>query len=585
MKSQAMRSVLILSAITVCVGLLFQNCSPVAFTPTPPDEKTLEQASVEPKLCADGEVSGSIKWDVVLGQSIEEPGQCSLGGDLTLIYEKVQKSLCEDGKYVGKSEFKKGKLIGQKGGCNCDAGITNGTSTWKTLVGQTLSDQQACPASGTLTLIYEKQQKYTCNNGTLAAVETFQKGNLIRQEGACMCADGSGEGSSQFKIVPNATIIEPGVCTYGGNLQKIFEKLQKFTCTSSQSTAQNEFKKGNLLNTTGACNCDGGTISGSTRLTIIAGEITEPAACKYGGTLVNVYQKQEKQLCTAGLYSNTGQFQKGAFIRQDGACNPPPVLSETMSVSATKTLKPLDMVWVIDNSGSMDSEAANVRANLTAFINGLDTSTDMKFILISQKGNSGTAVSLPSGRDPSRFIQINETVTSTSATKNVIDQLSALEQKGTPFFRAGSKKIIVFVTDDNSAMSAANFTSSLTMLGAAPGEVASFGFIGLGKTLSKCQANTGSVYQTLATQTKAKVFNICDIDWKQHFADLKTDVLTKLGRTFQLTDRSAAKITKVEVDGVALATGQYSFVNGVLTLSEDVVMTEQSTVKVYYTQE
>jgi hypothetical protein len=586
MNSRTVRGLLLLFSITLTIGLLFQNCSPVEFKSAEDIEGIASQASKEPLLCADGEISGTIKWDIIVGQTIEEPGQCSFGGNLTMIYEKIQKSVCENGKYEGKIEFKKGKLLGQKGGCNCDGGITHGMNTWKLVQGQTLTDQQACPVNGTLNLIYEKQQKYSCDNAVLTSSENFQRGNFIRQEGACMCADGSGEGSSQFRVVPNAIITEPGICTFGGNLQNNYEKLQKFTCQASQSTAQNEFIKGKLLNSTGACNCEGGIVSGAFRFTVLSGQtISESVACKYNGNLVNIYQKQEKQLCTSGNYSNTGMYQKGAFIRQEGACNPPPILTESFTISATKTTKPLDMVWVVDNSGSMSAEAANVRNNITAFISGLDKTSDMKLMLISQKGTSGTTVSLPGGLDPVRFLQANIKISSTGGPKALIDQLSLMDNEGQPFFRADAKKIIVFVTDDNSAMPASTFTSSLSMLGAGSKDIAVFGFIGLGSTASPCQANTGTVYQSLATQTNAKVFNICALDWKQHFSDLKADVLTKLGRTFMMKDSMVAKITKVEVDGVELASSKYNYFNGALTLADDVVMTEQSTIKVYFTQD
>ena len=103
--------------------------------------------------------------------------------------------------------------------------------------------------------------------------------------------------------------------------------------------------------------------------------------------------------------------------------------------------------------------------------------------------------------------------------------------------------------------------------------------------MSKCQAATGAAYQTLATQSNAKVYNISQTDWSQNFSDLKTDVLTKLGRTFVMKDTMVAKIVKVEVDGVAIDSSKYSFANNTLTLADSVVVTEQSTVKVSYTQE
>lgn len=585
MKFRKIHGLAALGFFALCTSLGFQNCSRVAFTQNPETVESITEGSQSPAVCDDGQESGSIKWVLVPNQNIEEPGQCQYGGNLTMLYEKYQKSVCEAGQYVGQSEIKKGNLIGQRGACNCSGGVVHGTNIWQVVSGQTITDQQTCPASGTMSLVYEKEQQYTCNSGELVATGVFQKGKFLRQDGACMCADGVTEGSSSYQIVPNATITEAGNCPYGGNLQNNYEKLQKYTCTFSQFVAQDEYLKGKLLSTTGACNCEGGILDGAFKLVLLAGQtISEPVTCKYGGDLINLYEKQEKLLCSKGNFSSTGEFQKGAFLRQTGSCNPPPVLSETFSVSVSNTERPLDMIWVIDNSGSMDAEAANVRANLSSFISGLDTASDLKFLLVSAKGTSGTNVSLPAGLDPTRFMQANIAITSTGGPQTLLDVLTSSKNAGNPFFRDESKKIIVFVTDDNSALAANTFLTNVAALGAPSADVSIFGFIGLGAKISKCQAATGTIYQTLASQTAGNVFNICEIDWTQHFANLKTDVLTKLGRSFTLASSSVA-ITKVEVDGVVLDPSQYTLLDDVLTLSEDVVVTATSSVKVYYTQE
>ncbi|WP_413287587.1 VWA domain-containing protein [Bdellovibrio sp. HCB337] len=585
MKLHRMHFTMLLLGMGLVSTLLFQNCAPVQFQPAEKVSEASTSGAEEPLLCSDGSVSGAVKWEVLAHDHFEEPGQCPYGGNLTLIYEKMQKVLCDGGQLVGQDEYKKGALITQRGGCDCADGVSNGSSIWKNVLGEVISENQACPVNGTLVLNYEKHQKYTCENGSLVSKQDFQKGPFINQTGACNCADGAPEGSSSTRLVPNATISEPGFCQYGGNLTHIYEKNQKFICQSSQYVGQNEYTKGKLIETTGACNCEGGAADGSIKYSSLAGQtISEPAVCKYGGTLVNIYEKLEKKVCTKAAFISTGEFSKGIFLRQEGSCNPPPVMTESFTVNSTKMVRPLDMVWVVDNSGSMKEEAAHVRNNLTTFINSLDKASDMKFLLYSQKGTTGTLVSLPSGLDAARFTQVNKVVGSTDGTKLVGDHLVLALKNGVPFFRTDSKKIVVFVTDDNSAISAATFMGLLDQAGARSADVAVFSFIGQGSA-SPCQAATGAVYQTLADQTKAKTYNICNLDWAQYFTDLKTDVLTKLGRSFKLQDTLAMKIVKVEVDGKVLLASDYSFAAGVLTLNDSVVLTETSSVKVSYTQE
>lgn len=287
--------------------------------------------------------------------------------------------------------------------------------------------------------------------------------------------------------------------------------------------------------------------------------------------------KPGEQSSAVGTHCNVGQTTDCA-----------PLFMEMFSVSATNAVRPMDMIWVVDNSGSMAEEASNVRSNLTNFINALDKSSDMKFLLISKEGNSGFSVSLPSGLDSSRFMQKNIEIDSTHGPAVLLNELSSdigLGDigMGTPFFRPDSKKIIVFVTDDNSAMSAAIFTKSLSDLGVNKGDVSIFGFVGLGEAVSDCQAFTGDVYKDLASQSGGNTYNICDSDWSLNFSTLKTDVLTKLGRSYIIKDPLAALVTSVEVDGVVIPTSMYSFANGVLTINDKVVMTEQSSIKVFYT--
>lgn len=235
-----------LIGIALSTSVMFQNCAPVSFKPEVASEALAakgDEASLQPALCDDGQVSGAVKWDLVIGQNIEEAGQCENGGNLLLIYEKNQKLVCENGKYIGSNDFKRGNLIGQRGGCNCADGVSNGMITWKNIIGQNITELQSCPANGSLSLIYEKLQKFTCDNGKLVSSDEYQKGKLVRQDGSCKCADGSTEGSSSFKVVLNATITEAGLCLYGGDLQYIYEKQQKYICQMSQSLAQNEFLK------------------------------------------------------------------------------------------------------------------------------------------------------------------------------------------------------------------------------------------------------------------------------------------------------------------------------------------------------
>ncbi|NJL24733.1 MAG: hypothetical protein HC902_05900 [Calothrix sp. SM1_5_4] len=80
-----------------------------------------------------------------------------------------------------------------------------------------------------------------------------------------------------------------------------------------------------------------------------------------------------------------------------------------------RQIKPLDIVWIVDNSGSMSAEAAHVRSNLTQFVNQLSSLSDVKIAVVSRVGSTGTSVGIPQIPIPS--LQVNQTVESTDALR------------------------------------------------------------------------------------------------------------------------------------------------------------------------
>src|SRR5205814_3309103 len=82
--------------------------------------------------------------------------------------------------------------------------------------------------------------------------------------------------------------------------------------------------------------------------------------------------------------------------------------------------RPADIIWVIDNSGSMSSEIAAVRANMNAFAAALQgAGVDARVVLISSDstGYLGICVDAPLGSGncpddskPPQFLHVNQVV-------------------------------------------------------------------------------------------------------------------------------------------------------------------------------
>jgi hypothetical protein len=204
----------------------------------------------------------------------------------------------------------------------------------------------------------------------------------------------------------------------------------------------------------------------------------------------------------------------------------------------------LDVLWVVDNSGSMSEEAEHVRNNLLSFMNTLENSTSTHVTLLSritsnrtpvnaqdrqalEKYNS-TAVNFPQGYDQNKHSYLNTQILSYNALSMIVtlqELLITSTDSRQAIFRDDSEKVIIVVSDDNSWVSVDEFYKGLDYFGFPKDDMTFYSFIGFGEEESPCQAATGSVYKELSAETGGKSFNICEQDWGQHFSDLIDDII------------------------------------------------------------
>ncbi len=146
-------------------------------------------------------------------------------------------------------------------------------------------------------------------------------------------------------------------------------------------------------------------------------------------------------------------------------------------VTAEATLVPLpvDIIWMVDNSNSMEPAIAEVKAGLYYFSTLVDASNlDYKVVLLSQRGTSPLSICIEPplagddmcGNGP-RFFHSNVNVLSTQPLEQFLGTLAQTngymlgqQRGGEPWFdelRPEATKTIVVVTDDNSRLSATDF--------------------------------------------------------------------------------------------------------------------------------
>ena len=222
-----------------------------------------------------------------------------------------------------------------------------------------------------------------------------------------------------------------------------------------------------------------------------------------------------------------------------GPTNPPPTnydagLNECAAInqSAQTLTAPVDIVWVIDSSGSMRNEADIVQSNLNNFANGIASSgIDVHVVVITAPGY--VSVPPPLGTNAEQYRAINQGVGSNAALQVLVSTYS----QWSDFLREGSQLHLIAVTDDESGMAAGTFKSQFDSMSgrtdykvhsivSPPGSSHPLPFIGIPQ--DGCTgphgdaADNGDQYWSLSGTTMGQRFSICTPDWSSLFTSLQS---------------------------------------------------------------
>ncbi len=204
------------------------------------------------------------------------------------------------------------------------------------------------------------------------------------------------------------------------------------------------------------------------------------------------------------------------------------------SYAAEESVAPVDIVWVIDNSGSMSEEASLVQEQLNSFVSTIAAAgLDVHVVLITAPGF--VTVPPPLGTDPTQFLRVEEDVQSNAALEKLLSTFDRYSE----FLRRTAAMHIIAVTDDESeGLSAGEFMSQMSMLLARtyrfhsivsppvspPGSthrVGPFSMDGCSGPRGDAAAN-GDQYWMLSALTGGRQLSICTLDWTPLFRELTT---------------------------------------------------------------
>jgi hypothetical protein len=232
--------------------------------------------------------------------------------------------------------------------------------------------------------------------------------------------------------------------------------------------------------------------------------------------------------------------------------------AETVS-EAIEGLLPADIIVAVDNSGSMDEEAAEVQASMNDFaaiITGSNIDAHIVMISADSTHDAGVCVPAPlgSGSCPDDenlpvYRHLPQVVQSTDSLQLILSTYDQWKDS----LRPGASRTIAVISDDNSALDAAGFTQQLLALDAsfqgfkfdaivAPYELGPFICMNCPAPCDGCDpccgpntapfpacidlpAEEGTVYKLLVAQTGGVLGDLCVQDFQPVFHDMATAVV------------------------------------------------------------
>ena len=191
---------------------------------------------------------------------------------------------------------------------------------------------------------------------------------------------------------------------------------------------------------------------------------------------------------------------------------------------------PADIIFVVDNSGSMSFEAAEIQARMNDFSNQIIASgVDVHVVLISSYPNNGNGICIDaplgsggcpgSDGNPPTFTHVDERV----ASHDAWERLLATHGEWSSAIRPEAIKHVVVVTDDTSNMAWGEFHLAFEALDPSYMDYVHHSVVCHSNCASA--AGIGTNYIELSNNTGGVAADLCDQDFQAVFDVLTTEVI------------------------------------------------------------
>jgi hypothetical protein len=206
----------------------------------------------------------------------------------------------------------------------------------------------------------------------------------------------------------------------------------------------------------------------------------------------------------------------------------PPQECAVLEAEDTLSRVPVDIVWVVDDSGSMGDEQARVRENIANFADQIGSdSIDVRVVFVTEEDLAlGTTLE---GKDSYLFVEAD--VGSNDSLEVLLEDFPAYQGH----LRAEAQTHFVALTDDESDLAAEAFRTAMeTRLGhgfvfhaIASENVGGEACTCPGGPILGCGAAApGDQYYALAASTGGEQVSICTVDWGAVFDRLAKAVVS-----------------------------------------------------------
>jgi hypothetical protein len=252
----------------------------------------------------------------------------------------------------------------------------------------------------------------------------------------------------------------------------------------------------------------------------------------------------------------------------------------------------LDILWVVDNSGSMNSHQVNLAANIGSFMSAfVATGADYNMSVITTDRWSFSSIVTPWSADPEGELAslVVTGVMGSALEKGIEMAYLSLDSPtaagpGGSFFRPDAKLVVIFVSDepDGSPGGWLSYLSFFDSLKPA-GDFIPYGVIG--DPVTGCagspSAQPGTGYFDIIDHYGGSWYSICASDWGVQLQDLAGEVT---GRRGFLLDEPDPIVTTIEVtvNGQITTDWEYDEASNTVMFTDGHVPEEGQTIAIDY---